>query len=65
MLGFCSGVVMEVGVLEVLVIVPLPTQVQESMQGKGSSRRKSMDRMSPAQRISLRRSIRSHAERDS
>ena len=44
--------------------VSMYVQVQESMQGKGSSRRKSVDRMSPAQRMSLRRSIRSHAERD-
>ncbi|CAL5225940.1 g8736 [Coccomyxa viridis] len=44
--------------------IMLNLRVQESMQGKGSSRRKSVDRMSPAQRMSLRRSIRSHAERD-
>ena len=47
-----------------LMGVSMYLQVQESMQGKGSSRRKSVDRMSPAQRMSLRRSIRSHAERD-
>ncbi len=47
-----------------LTHVSMYLQVQESMQGKGSSRRKSVDRMSPAQRMSLRRSIRSHVERD-
>ena len=35
-------------------------QVQESMQAKGAARRKSVERLSPAQRMSLRRSIRAH-----
>ena len=35
-------------------------QVQEGMQAKGAARRKSVERLSPAQRLSLRRSIRSH-----
>ena len=35
-------------------------QVQEGMQAKGAARRKSVERLSPAQRLSLRRSIRAH-----
>ncbi|CAK0783898.1 hypothetical protein CVIRNUC_007098 [Coccomyxa viridis] len=41
--------------------IMLNLKVQEGMQAKSAHRRKSVDRLSPAQRMSLRRSIRSHA----